>query len=374
MADYTLHHVKVSVITPLHIGDGRTLLHEYDYAIHGGHTWRINETALLDAQNVDDPRLAEQLARTPPARLLGQGDFHPESQFFRYVIKGTPRSEAEGAQVQEQMKDFSDRPYLPGSSLKGALRTALAWYAFGEKKLKPDIAKLDRRREWAAQNYERDLFGATPNKSLLRALQVGDSQPVPSERLMLLNVRVLNRDGSLGSPVELEAIRPDTAFELDMKLDWALFSEWARQGGFQLSGENWLRSLSAIVNQHSRQRIEKEQNWFKDIPNAGRLAAFYQRLAQSGGDEQRCLLQLGWGAGWEEKTFGSRLQADADFMEKIIGDYGLTRRGKRQRGDPFPKSRRVAMAYTRNAQGEITGESPAYPLGWVLVELQKAAP
>lgn len=57
MADYGIYHIKISVITPLHIGNGRTLLNEYDYAIHDGHTWRINEAALLDAQNVDDPRL-----------------------------------------------------------------------------------------------------------------------------------------------------------------------------------------------------------------------------------------------------------------------------------------------------------------------------
>jgi len=35
----------------------------------------------------------------------------------------------------------------------------------------------------------------------------------------------------------------------------------------------------------------------------------------------------------------------------------------------FPISRRIVMAYRRNAQGEITAEIPASPLGWVLVSV-----
>jgi len=36
----------------------------------------------------------------------------------------------------------------------------------------------------------------------------------------------------------------------------------------------------------------------------------------------------------------------------------------------FPASRRIAMAYQRNAQGEVVAEIPALPLGWVLVEME----
>ena len=131
MADYSLYTLKVTTITPLHIGSGEELLNEYDFAVYNGQTWRINEAALLEAQNADDPRLAERLARTPPAQLLDKPtDFRPGSPCFRYVVKGVPRSALAGAQVREQLKDTFDRPYLPGSSLKGALRTALAWHAW----------------------------------------------------------------------------------------------------------------------------------------------------------------------------------------------------------------------------------------------------
>ena len=372
MPDYLIYDVTVSLLTPMHIGTGRDLLHRYDYAIHNGKTWRINEDALLEAQDISDPRMAEQLAKTPPADLLTQSDYQEGSQLFRYVMQGTPRSNAEGAQLKEQIKDPYDRPYLPGSSLKGALRTAIAWYAWGAARLRPETHRLGRSRQWAGQEYERILLGKNPNHDLLRALQVSDSAPVAPSALMVLNARVLNRGGKMeGAPVEMEAIRPDTSFRLTIKLDNALFSDWARQGGLKLRGQDWLLHLGDVVQAHSNDRIQRELAWFKAMRGVERVAGFYQRLANVSGKlgGRQFLLELGWGTGWESKTFGSRLESDERFMERIINDYRLAR-GSREHGDPFPKSRRVAVAFRRDGTGKYI-EYPAYPLGWALVEMKE---
>ncbi len=68
MPDYSVYRLHVSTLTPLHIGSGVTLLHEYDYAIHAQRTWRIDDFAFLEAQSTDDPAYVDQLTRTPPAR------------------------------------------------------------------------------------------------------------------------------------------------------------------------------------------------------------------------------------------------------------------------------------------------------------------
>ena len=115
--DFKTYRLKITVLTPLHIGNGREMLKDYDYALYGNRTWRISENALLDAQNVEDPRVAEMLARTKPAQLLKPQDFSEGSPYFRYVLKGTPKSQAEGAVVREQIKDAFDRPYLPGTTV-----------------------------------------------------------------------------------------------------------------------------------------------------------------------------------------------------------------------------------------------------------------
>jgi CRISPR-associated protein Csm5 len=365
MPEYTLFDVQVTMLTPVHIGSGRDLLLDYDYALRDGRTWRIDEDALLDAQDVDDPSIAETLARTPLAQLLREGDFREGSRFFHYVLTGMPRSRRVGAQLREQVKDVWHRPYLPGSSVKGALRTALAWHGFGALKMRPDAGKLGRRRTWAAQEIEREILGRDPNHDLLRALHVGDSAPLGADSLMLVNAQVLTRGGT-STPIEVEAVRPETAFRLACKLDEALFSDWA--GKLRLGGrEAWLRQLPAIVRAHIGERIRAERAWYAEASDAGAAQGFYDHLARLDLPENAFVVQLGWGGGWGSKTLGSHLLADGRFMEGIIERYRLAR-GRRQRGDPFPKSRRIAVQVAQGRDGRAA-ERPSVPLGWALVEM-----
>ena len=369
MAAYTIHDLTVSVLTPLHIGTGRELLNEYDYSIHGGRTWRLNESALLDAQDVEDPALVEKLSQTPPAQLLRSPDYRPDSGLFRYVLRGTPRSQAAGAQLREQIKDVFDRPYLPGSSFKGALRTALAWNIWQERHIQPEMSKLGRRRQWVAQRYEQDIFGPDPNRDFLRALHVSDSAPVDPERLLILNARVLNRRGGLAAPIEMEAVAPDTQFHLTLKVDDALFSDWAVHNRLRLNGADWLTDLSRAVRNHSLTLARQERTWFSAIDSARQVAGFYHQIANVRLPARRFLISLGWGTGWASKTFGPHLQQHPDFMERIVRDFRLAR-GRRQPGDPFPKSRRVVVQISRDRQGRPL-ETPATPLGWCLVEMKE---
>jgi len=373
VAEYTLYDLEITLLTPLHIGSGRELLHRYDYAIHEGRTWRLDEGAILAMQETEDPAWTAQLARTPPADLLRPDDFRADAPYFRYVVRGVPRSAAEGIQVREQLKDPYDRPYLPGSSLKGALRTALAWYGWEVLGLRPDRNRLKPNPRFAAQNYERHIFGKSPNHDLLRALQVGDSEPVGADRLILVNARVLHRSGAMASPIELEALAPETVLRLQIKLDEALFSAWAQQRGLTLRGREWLEHLPQIVQRHTAQRLADEATWFAGVPGAAKVADFYRRLGQARLPAHRFLIQVGWGTGWDDKTFGSHLRADDRFMEGILaprrrGGYGLAR-GRRRRGDPFPKSRRVLVRVVRGAGGRVH-EEPAAPLGWLVVEMR----
>lgn len=369
MTEYQYYNVKATLLTPLHIGSGRDLLNEFDYAIERGRTWRLNEDALLAAQPVeDDPALAEQLARTPPAQLLQAGDYRPESELFRYVIDGTPRSGARGAQVKEQLKDAYDRPYLPGTSLKGALRTALAWVLWAKQDLKPDMRKLKGNPKFAGQRYEQELFGKDPNHDLLRALQVADSAPVSAGDLMLVNARVIHRNGKLAAPVELEAVKPDTVFELTFKIDRALFSKWA--GRDRLRGGSVLSQLPQVVQTHTQARLEEELAWFEEVPGAEAVTGSLRQMHALQLPPHMCFLQLGWGTGWLDKTFGSHLQSDPRFFEDLVRKYRLAR-GRREYGDPFPKSRRVLVSMTRNGQGRIL-EKPVSSIGWLLLEMREA--
>lgn len=367
--EYLRYEARVMTLSPLHIGTGRELLLQYDYALHGKQTWRLNEDQVLQPHYSDDPEQVARLAQTAPARLLTPGDFVPGSTFFRYVVNGQPRAREPGSVLREQIKSVQDCPYLPGSSLKGALRTVLAWQGWQSLGLTPKQDKLDRRAKFAAREYEREIFGPDPNHDLLRALQVGDSAAVAPDCLMLANVKVLTSRGE-GSPIEVEAVKAETRFRLPVKVDLRLFSEWARRRqGFHLGGaREWLEDLVAIARAHAAERIKAQQAWYEHRPGSERVAGFYRDLATVTLGEGQFLLQLGWGGGWDSKTLGTRLTADESFMEGIITQYRMAK-GQHQRGDAFPKSRRAVMRVTHDASGQVR-ETPAVPMGWVLVELK----
>jgi CRISPR-associated protein Csm5 len=367
--DYTLFEVTVTPLTPLHIGSGNRLLKDYDYAVAKGQTWRIDETALLEAQQVEDPAMADTLARTPPAQLLKPEDFRSGSRFFRYTLEGQPRSTEAGAELQEQIKTVKNEAYLPGSSLKGAIRTALAWHGWAEKNLKPTMRDLERRRKFAGRRIEQRIMGPNPNHDLLRALHIADSVPAGKDNFLILNAQVVTQ-GGLGSPIELEAVKPDTTFQLAIKVDKALFNQWAKKSRLQLGGNSaWLEQLPQLIQRHTAQRVQNELAWYQNRGGAAQTVSFYRRLHTAQLPAGSCLLQLGWGTGWSDKTYGSHLQKDRRFMEELIATYNLAM-GRREQGDPFPRSRRVMVEMIKDGSGQ-SQLKPIVPLGWALMEMKE---
>ena len=355
--------VNLMTLSPLHIGSGRKLLRDYDYAVHQGRTWRIDEDALLDAALGQDPgEWDEAILRQPAADLLQPADYKASSGLFRYVAHGAPRSKEKGAHLREQIKDAWDRPYLPGSSLKGALRTALLAHALDQNPRALNLSRLRDNRKWASQPIERAALGRNPNYDLLRALQVGDSQPLPPDKaLTIVNAQVLT-GGQPGSPIEVEALRPELTLRSSIKLDLALFTPSAERKLQLGDRREWLTGLMDLCRARVTPLIQREQDWFAQRYPRSQIAGFYSQLYQLAQElpSERTLLQIGWGGGWHSKSVGERLNERE--RENVIRRYRLAR-GKRRPGDPFPKSRRATLDH----QGQ-----PRRPLGWVLMEMKPA--
>lgn len=369
---YTL---EVTTLTPLHIGTGDVLQRGFDYVVHGERTWVIHGDALLDAVwgPTPDPRLLGRPA-DELLEVLGRDAFDPQARYFRYVLPGKPRAEARGAEVREQLKDPWDRPYLPGSSVKGALRTVLAAVGWQQKGLRLDPSRLRDNRSWAAQPLERALFGQDPNHDLLRALWVSDSEPVGPDSLILVNAQVAVRE-RLASPIELEAVRPDTTFRLTLTLDGYLLRREVREQLRWRDEVKWLLQLTSLARQHALRRLEREMRYWNGVRGAQRILEFLDGLHQraQGLGEGEALLQIGWGGGWDSKTFGAgALQKDPNAFEAVVRRYRLARgRAPRKPGDPFPRSRRVVVITGRGKESGKLVTVPDRPLGWVQIALKE---
>ena len=355
--------VTMSVLTPLHIGTGNVLLRDYDFTTTARGTWVLNQDPILSGA-YDTAVATNDWGRldVPPGQLVRDDELHAGSPFVRYGLAG----ETSVDQVREQIKDVYGQCYLPGSSLKGALRTALMSHAIRSRRFKPDLKDLGQRREWAGQPWERQVFGPDPNHDLLRALIVSDSAPLATDPspLMLLNAQVFT-GGEPGSPIVVEALRPDTVFRTTIRVDDYLFSPAAATLGFA-DRRDWLDNLSRIAGEVSHTRIEHELDWYRSRDGFAAATAVYSQLVRFRPKSGVFLLQMSWGAGWTGKSVGPLLPKPAQDELRVRYQLGKPPRARDWQPDltkPFPKSRRLRA---RSSQGEIVADQP---LGWVLVEM-----
>lgn len=377
---------KVELLSDMHIGTGTDLVRDIDWIAPGdryvyvAHGERLMEEVFsrAEADGKEMRIVANKLAESTLTSLyrelkwLRQDDFRADSPLFRYRLQGEPAT----VNIREQIKDVYGHPYLPGSSLKGALRTALAIAAAEE--VKPDLTRLEYNRSWAGQPVERQLFGLDPNHDLLRALQVADSQPVGVERLALRRAHIYPtaannyRGRSRGLDVDIEALMRGTVFELPIHIPTELLAdrgtpfdtrrkaelgEWERRGA-------WLERLARAGKKQSVTLLTEEANFFRDRPKEeaheaqqfiGKLIAQFPTLGPN-----EFYLVLGWGGGWHTKTLNQALKRDPKLLADLVGRYRLNRTGTLRAGAIFPKSRHLL----RNRMGQA-----GPPLGWVKVTL-----
>lgn len=380
--DSRTYQASLELLSPLHIGTGESLLEDLDWLQEGQWVYvadqnRILETVLdralaagQDQAEVVGAITGMKLADLRQAGWLTWDDFREDSPLFRYRLRGEPAMN----QIAEAIKDVYGRPYVPGSSLKGALRTILA--RAGALVLKADLGRPDRSRSWAAQPLEREIFGRDPNHDLLRALQVSDSGPADPTQIEMVRVHVFptaqaTRYGrGQGLDLDVEALRRGTTLAATIKIDGTLFGSDTPLGrlveeelGFG-DRHKWLVGLPRAARQLIGRQIADEYEFLSSKDGGGPAASFYARLAETLGSlrKNEFLVQVGWGTGWHTKTFGELLQQDAEGFERLVQDYNLSPQDRKRRaGQPFPKSRKLVRRADR----------PAEPLGWIKVRLER---
>lgn len=370
----TVYDVTLQTLSPLHIGDGNELRQHFDFAFFKENTYRLDEDAIL-REKESELRPDARGHYPPPGKLLKDADFNNKA-LFRYVLRGALRSAKTDARMKSFIKDVRDVPYVPGSSLKGAIRTALAWTGWEEVRPKLDRSAVGTSKSWAGQPLEKKLFGPDPNHDLLRALRVGDlslpqkdsgDRPKAGEGLLVVNAQVLTMKNS-GSPIELEALPGDITFGGSITIDDTLFGKIAEKELRFGNRRHWLDELAARVQAHSKARIAELVEWFeKADPSYNAIAKFYRQLDAAQLGANQALVQLGWGSGWDGKTFWTHLQKDAALFEKLVSDFRMHKAAKdsppRKIGDAFPRSKRAAMSVRQGKAQAVA------PFGWALLEL-----
>jgi len=379
--------VTLRCLSAVHIGSGDRL-GPLDF-VREGRMVTVIDQSRLQARLAEVPTLADRYVR------LCESDRPDLGEFLR--VSGLPAADlaayrvvAGGALAREILpflKLPSGDPYIPGSSLKGSVRSALLHRLVGqEQRLREeavraatedidDLARRNRlpsgRRTVALRGASRRLdelaFGKDHNHDAMRLFQFADSGGPPASHLVAAEVRVLSVHGGRlevketrpGNPMRLVAEILPTGTALGSRLAWNAHLEGsdgpAKSLGFGPRLPflaDWIANCNAIARDALRREAE-----FYQAYGMGALAQWHEeRLKELETlPPSQCMLHLGWGAGFDAMAVTNLLESAA--VRQIRQGANLGKLGSAGPVEPFPKSRKVIWRDDR----------PVEPLGWILL-------
>lgn len=381
---------QLQVITPVHIGSGETL-NQIDGCYANGRWYHIDLDKVLAHPSTDLNRLTSEMAdRNFRWQRYLQQHTADLSKLSAYTLS-CPQSPEE-VEIREAIKSVGNRPYIPGSTLKGAIRTALLGEILSEndqiydKSLRQLETLIEReprgnpRREQPGRQVESLAFGKDPNHDLLRALQVSDTEPLHSDALeigMAWTV-TLNQKNQLVQKIErnqeyknfVQQFQTNQRLTFTLKIDERLLRQHEKNRlGFNDLQENVLRNITKICRSATEKYAQDERDFFSGY-ELFEIANRYDDLIGVNNtlSEDEFLLQIGWGTGYHTNTVAALFTDDEEAREDLWMDLRERFRlgeSRSKRGEyderEFPKTRRILYR----------GPNPIAPLGWVKISQLK---
>ncbi|WP_282781284.1 type III-A CRISPR-associated RAMP protein Csm5 [Phaeodactylibacter xiamenensis] len=270
--------------------------------------------------------------------------------------------------LREQMHGGMGEAYIPGTSIKGAIRTAIFAKSLMDRYEKTGIKKEKLPIQYKMNNpfqvkdylLQKEVFGKNPNSDWMRMLQVGDcyfsagTHAAFAETLNEYNnqryeikheVRQLIEFLPKGTSASFVMRVPDKHLERIHEFNPRLFPAATRE--LSLAG------IFQTVNRHSLRLLDSELEFFEDAdlpPEMAGLLDFlnFLRAEAAAYSENECLLRLGFGTGYRSMTgdWVKELVFDDDLYDDIAT---VTRRTARYNSFPLPKSRKIMF------DGELPG-------------------
>lgn len=328
---------RVTVLTPTLVGDGNKLS-PIDYMV-----WRDQVNVL------DQPRIFRllskgarfdsyltQLQRATRLDFASWGGFAQNYADRRIPFEDpayTPyweKAPAESLSIPTFATATAGAgPFLPGSAIKGALRCG-----FDFANLKPAAG--------------------------MRVFGLGDSGAGSREalRIYMLRLSTLMPKGpgqyTLGWKPTItfaEMAGPGTSFEGAWRENEFLNGAEIRQA-LRWSGPMTRQRLFEAANLYARKQLELHAQYaaWTALPHLAATVADLQRKLETARSEGKCLLSIGWGAGFLSKSSAIGLP-DEDYR-KVLGSLPYYERAIKS-GLPFPKTRKIV--FLKNQPATLPG-------------------
>lgn len=280
-----------------------------------------------------------------------------------------------GERIRTFVRDAYYRPYIPGSSIKGAIRTAFVYKILKEIKVKSPQwynDKIDREIRSSLENFRnkgerrkklRDFFGwfedkllrifelilggeavnsrQSPHRDIFRCFRVSDTNSIDKDALQLREIKIFSRKRDVGIKIYAEVIPEKLELEFSVTYDWGLLNSFRPTDE---PFENYMDFIRGLFEDPIKVTVE----FTNDI--LGHEKEVLGRILPAGMStlefEEKPNLIIGYGGGYLSKTIG--LLLDETIRSEILN---LATRNI-NRTSPIPSSRK-AIHMTDNAMTSI---------------------
>lgn len=347
--------LKCEPLSPIHIGSGEEL-QAYEYVILD-RLYKLNLDRFLDSLSKDEQeKVLDFIERNIIAfrdfvRERYKGGIEAEVTDYSVPIKPDVKklyeSKIDDPQNVLAVKLFQrtgSRPFVPGSSIKGAIRTAVLFSFYSSKK--SSLEALNKRA-FKSNFWEGKLLNySNPQADPFKAVKFSDS--IGEVKTVIVNARVHTfRKGRWEVDryqILIEAV-VDTPFEAELRIDEELQKEILKRNSdfIKISHDTIVESCRSFYSTH----FKEESKRLAHSPVGNFYKTFQQKVESRVSDDHTLSfpLRLGWGSGFDAVTLGH-----AHNFESIISKVNS------RLANPKKSAKLV---------------QDMFPLGWLKVTLQE---
>ena len=331
----------LTTLTPVHIGSGVTYNRNIDFIQSGNQIGIIDDEKILDLigqDNIHQWTNAIDSGGNALMQLLRQRGFKEENvaDYSKRVCKLVD-TDTKSQQLKEQFRTSLKGPCIPGSSIKGALKTTI-WNNLVENKLdsiSPSQLK-NNFGKWNDKSIDNVLFGKDATEKSTRFLKVGDVNFEDTEtsiyEMSVLNIRGNQwepKDGSL--LFEVIPTGSEARFEMSLNKDYLKLNHATNKTIWDKVDTRIfedIQRLTATVNQQTKSILKWEYDDLKDENlNTGKKMlliydAVYSKIKTAKPNEM--FLRIGANSGWKFTTGGWITKLGEQVSDYEIADMRKT--------------------------------------------------
>ncbi|MGC9081363.1 type III-A CRISPR-associated RAMP protein Csm5 [Sulfurihydrogenibium sp.] len=376
---------SLEILSPTHIGNGNKLNNwNYSYDEKQKILKVYDFDKVVQSLKDDKQRLSQLISsikRNPHYQDLTNFLKQDIKPLYTLNVSGSLKRRGKDGNLEfKEVWEFikvNSNPYIPGSEIKGAIRTAILYHMLknneslkqellkGLKKLFEDLKKLQdetqrekekkklkSRAQKILEELENKVFSdgsKDGKKDFMRFISVSDTKPKnPEEALYVCDIKIINTSRSFFDPHELLKVGQKFEFRLDILWDDLYRNYIVKDFNFKS-----FKDIQAVCNEFANDLINHEIEFFsenvygKEKVDIKKVVDFYKGLKEK--SKNGFLLRLGKHQGFLSLTVNLIVKHSDENLFKSIYPL-LVHRGY---GNNPAKSRKL----TFNDE----------PLGWVLV-------